>query len=101
MSGALTLGMFPFGLAGGPEGVTAGPPDDFDQIRTLLRILQGDGAELLVRAYTAVEAILRTLRREALPLAGITNSTPSSHRQPAGDRREITCPCDAGSPWRA
>ena len=53
MSGALTFGVYPFGLAGGPDGVAAGAPDDFGQIRRLLRILQGDGAELLVRTYVA------------------------------------------------
>jgi hypothetical protein len=51
MSDALTFGVFPFGLAGGPGGLAAGPPDDFGRIRPLLRILQGDGAELLPRAY--------------------------------------------------
>jgi len=53
MSGAFTFGVFPFGLAGGPDGVAAGPPDDFGQIRHLLRILQGDGPQLLPRAYVA------------------------------------------------
>jgi len=53
MSGALTFGVYPFGLAGGPDGVAAGAADDFGQIRRLLRILQGDGAELLVRTYVA------------------------------------------------
>jgi hypothetical protein len=46
-----TFGVFPFGLAGGPDGLAAGPPDDLGQIRRLLRILQGDGAPLPVRAY--------------------------------------------------
>jgi hypothetical protein len=51
MSGAFTFGVFPFGVAGGPDGLAVGPPDDFGQIRRLLRILQGDGPELLPRAY--------------------------------------------------
>lgn len=51
MSGALTFGVFPFSLAGGPDGLAAGPPDDFAQIRRLLGILQGGGPELLARAY--------------------------------------------------
>ena len=53
MSDTLTFGVYPFGLAGGPDGVAAGPPDDLGQIRRLLRVLQGDGAELLVRTYVA------------------------------------------------
>jgi hypothetical protein len=53
VSDALTFGVFPFGLAGGPGGVAAGPPDDFGQIRRLLRVLRGGGAELLVRVYVA------------------------------------------------
>lgn len=53
MSDTFTLGVYPFGPAGGPDGVAAGPADDFGQIRRLLRILQGDGAELLVRTYVA------------------------------------------------
>ncbi len=88
MSGALTFGVFPFGLAGGPDGVAAGPPDDFGQIRRLLRILQGDGAELLVRTYVAwsgagttdtalgqIADLTGTRLRWDLPLAGMEGST--------------------------
>ena len=51
MSDSFTFGVFPFGLAGGPDGLAAGAPDDFAQIRRLLRILQGDGPPLLPRVY--------------------------------------------------
>ncbi len=51
MNDSFTFGVFPFGLAGGPDGLAAGPPDDFAQIRRLLRVLQGDGPPLLARAY--------------------------------------------------
>jgi hypothetical protein len=39
MSDTLTYGVYPFGLAGGPDGLAAGPPDDFGQIRRLHRVL--------------------------------------------------------------
>jgi hypothetical protein len=64
MSDPFTFGVFPFGLAGGPGGLAAGPPDDFRQIRRLLRILQGDGPPLL------------SLRHQARPIAGIDTATP-------------------------
>ncbi len=51
MSEPLTFGLFPLGLAGGPDGVAAGPPDDFDQIERAFARLQGDGPPLLVRTY--------------------------------------------------
>jgi len=51
MKEPFAFGVFPFGLAGGPDGLASGPPDDFGHIRRLLRTLQGDGAPLLTRAY--------------------------------------------------
>jgi hypothetical protein len=51
VSDDFVFGVFPFGLAGSPDGLAAGPPDDFDQIHRLLRLLQGEGPELLARAY--------------------------------------------------
>ena len=47
----LTIGVYPFGLAAGPDGLAACPPDDPDQIRHALHQLQGDGPPLLTRAY--------------------------------------------------
>lgn len=82
VSDALTFGVFPFGLAGGPSGVAAGPADDFGQVRPLLRTLQGDGPDLLVRAYVGwsgagstdaalgrIDALVRTGLRWDLVLA--------------------------------
>ena len=43
--------MFPLGLAGGPEGVASGPPDDYAQIGKAAARLRGDGPPLLVRTY--------------------------------------------------
>jgi hypothetical protein len=51
VSDALTFGVFPLGLAGGPEGLASGPPDDVEQITRALSDLQGDGPSLLVRMY--------------------------------------------------
>lgn len=49
----LTIGVYPFGLAAGPDGLAAGPPDDLDQIRHALHQLQGSGPPLLTRTYVA------------------------------------------------
>jgi hypothetical protein len=39
---SLTFGLFPLGVAGSPDGVAAGPPDDFDQIGRAVEYLQGE-----------------------------------------------------------
>lgn len=51
MSASLHFGVFPLGLAGGPEGVASGASDDFDKIENALERLRGDGPPLLVRMY--------------------------------------------------
>lgn len=51
MPGHLRFGLFPLGLAGGPDGVASGPPDDFAKVGAAVRQLQGDGPPLLVRMY--------------------------------------------------
>lgn len=51
MKAGLRFGVFPLGLAGGPDGVASGPPDDFDRIAAALGQLQGEGPPLLVRMY--------------------------------------------------
>lgn len=51
MSERLNFGVFPLGLAGGPDGVASGPPDDLGQIRHALARLQGEGPPLVVRMY--------------------------------------------------
>jgi hypothetical protein len=47
----LTFGVFPLGLAGSPDGVAAGPPDDFEAIGRALKKLQGAGRPLIPRMY--------------------------------------------------
>lgn len=51
MSGALRFGVFPLGLAGSPDGVASGTPDDSRQIGQATWRLQGDGAPLPARMY--------------------------------------------------
>jgi len=61
----LRFGIFPLGLAGSPEGVASGPPDDFDQVAAAFAELQGDGPPILPRMYVSwtgpdsTEAVLR------------------------------------------
>jgi hypothetical protein len=58
----LCFGVFPLGLAGGPEGVAAGPPDDFARSEDALERLRGGGPPLLVRMYPVWEGMLSTAR---------------------------------------
>jgi hypothetical protein len=51
----LVFGVFPFGIAGGPEGLVSGPPDDVGRIGEALQELAGDGPPLLVRMYVTFE----------------------------------------------
>lgn len=51
----LVFGVFPLGIAGGPEGVVSGPPDDVGRIGEALQDLAGDGEPLLVRMYVTFE----------------------------------------------
>jgi hypothetical protein len=53
MSDPLVFGVFPLGLAGSPDGVASGPPDDVDQIERAVSRLQGDGPPLLARMYVS------------------------------------------------
>jgi hypothetical protein len=53
MNDAFTFGIYPFGLAAGPDGVTAGAPDDWPRIHEALERLRGTGPPLLTRAYVA------------------------------------------------
>jgi hypothetical protein len=48
---SLIIGAFPFGLAGGPDGLAQGPRDDPEQIGQAIERLQGDGPPLLGRTY--------------------------------------------------
>jgi hypothetical protein len=49
------FGAYPLGIAGGPEGVVSGPPDDIGRIGEALRGLGGAGPPLLVRMYVTFE----------------------------------------------
>jgi hypothetical protein len=49
----LTFGIFPLGLAGSPDGVASGPPDDFEQIAAAVAELQGDGPPIMPRMYVS------------------------------------------------
>jgi hypothetical protein len=51
----LVIGVYPFGITGGPSGAVIGPPDDFARIGAALQDLAGDGPPLLVRLYVAYE----------------------------------------------
>jgi hypothetical protein len=53
MDPALVFGAFPLGLAGSPDGLAGGPPDDFGKIAHAATLLQGDGPPLLPRMYVA------------------------------------------------
>jgi hypothetical protein len=94
MSPPLTFGVFPFGLAGGPDGLAAGPPDDFRQIRRLLRILQGDGPPVLARAYvgwSGADTTASALARVAeLVATGLRWDLVLAYRDPQADIRGWT-----------
>ena len=94
MSDSLTFGVFPFGLAGGPDGLAAGPPDDFAQIRLLLRILQGDGPPILTRAYVGWAGASTTAAAPAqvagLIAAGLHWDLVLAYRDPRADIRGWT-----------
>lgn len=47
MTVPLVFGVFPLGIACGPDGVAVGPPDDFAAIGRPIGELQGDGRVLL------------------------------------------------------
>lgn len=51
----LVFGVYPFGTAGGPDGVISGPPDDTALIGQALGDLAGGGPPLLVRMYVTFD----------------------------------------------
>ena len=51
----LTLGVYPFGIVGGPRGAVIGPPDDFTRIGAAIQGLAGDGPPLVMRLYVTYE----------------------------------------------
>jgi hypothetical protein len=89
MPQSLTFGLFPLGLAGGPDGVAAGPPDDVDQIVRAVQYLQGDGPPLLARMYVSWAGAASTASALAqvreLADAQIPWDLVLCYRDPAGD----------------
>lgn len=86
---SFTIGVFPLGLSGGPDGVAAGPPDDFEQMGIAMKWLQGDGESLLIRWYIIWTGAEST--EGALQHIGQMASIPASwdmvlcYRDPRGD----------------
>ncbi len=89
MTGPLTVGVFPFGLAGGPDGLAAGPPDDLPAIKDALRQLQGNGPSLLARGYvgwTGADSAGAALDQIShLVETGLNWDLVLAYRGPAGD----------------
>jgi hypothetical protein len=73
MNKPLVFGVFPLGMAGGPDGLAVGPPDDFDAIGAAFAELQGDGPPLLPRMYVvwAGAASTEPVLAQVTQLAGI------------------------------
>ncbi len=86
---SLTFGLFPLGLAGGPGGVAAGPPDDFDQIGRAVEYLQGDGPPLLARMYVSWAGTASTAgtlaQVQELAAAPVPWDLVPCYRDPGGD----------------
>jgi hypothetical protein len=89
MTTPLVFGVFPLGIAGGPDGVAAGPPDDFAEIGRAVGELQGEGRALLPRMYVlwsgadstpAVHAQIATLTAGGIPWDLVL-----CYRDPGGD----------------
>ncbi len=51
MKNRLTIGVYPFGFAAGPDGIASGRPDDLGRIRTALERLAPPHATVLARSY--------------------------------------------------
>ena len=87
MPHSLTFGLFPLGLAGSPDGVASGAPDDFDQIGRAVQYLQGDGPPLLPRMYVSWTGAASTgsVLAQVQELAGVPWDLVLCYRDPAGD----------------
>jgi hypothetical protein len=89
MTAPLVFGVFPLGMAGGPDGLAVGPPDDFEAIGRAVSELQGDGHVLLPRMYVVWSGpgSTATVSGQVAQLAGI--GVPLDlvlcYRDPAGD----------------
>jgi hypothetical protein len=84
---SLTFGVFPLGLAGSPDGVASGAPDDFDQIASAVQYLQGDGPPLLPRMYVIWTGAASTgsVLAQVQELAEIPWDLVLCYRDPDGD----------------
>ena len=89
MTDPLVFGVFPLGVAGGPDGIAAGPPDDFEAIGRAVRELQGDGPPLLPRMYVLWSGADSTAAAHAqiaaLTAGGIGWDLVLCYRDPGGD----------------
>lgn len=86
---SLRFGVFPCGVAGMPDGLATGPPDDLGQIAAALSQLAGDKKPWLIRMYVvwtgagSTASCLRELGRiAALPW---DLDIVLSYKDPAGD----------------
>lgn len=89
MTAPLVFGVFPLGLAAGPDGLAVGPPDDFGAIGRALGELQGDGKPLLPRMYVLWSGSGSTAaaQEQVAQLAGIGVPLDLAlcYRDPGGD----------------
>ncbi|MFB9235577.1 hypothetical protein ACFFWC_08500 [Plantactinospora siamensis] len=89
MTEPLVFGVFPLGVAGGPDGVAAGPPDDFAAIGRAVQELQGDGKALLPRMYvlwSGADSTAAVLGQIAtLTAGGLPWDLVLCYRDPGGD----------------
>jgi len=89
MTAPLVFGVFPLGMAGGPDGLAVGPPDDFEAIGRALGELQGDGDALLPRMYVVWSGPESTAEVSAqvaqLAGIGVPLDLVLCYRDPGGD----------------
>jgi hypothetical protein len=85
----LAFGVFPLGLAGSPDGLAAGPPDDYEAIGRAAAELQGHGPPLMPRMYvnwTGADGSQAALAQVAGYAAqGLPWDLVLCYRDPAGD----------------
>ncbi|GAA4589842.1 hypothetical protein GCM10023194_45100 [Planotetraspora phitsanulokensis] len=89
MTAPLVFGVFPLGMAGGPDGLAVGPLDDFEAIGRALGELQGDGKALLPRMYVVWSGPESTAEVSAqvaqLAGIGVPLDMVLCYRDPSGD----------------
>ncbi|HEY7015959.1 MAG TPA: hypothetical protein VH480_24545 [Streptosporangiaceae bacterium] len=89
MTSPLVFGVFPLGMAGSPDGVAVGPPDDFEAIGRALGELRGDGGPLLPRMYVVWSGAESTAAVSAqvaqLTGIGVPLDLVLCYRDPGGD----------------